>query len=304
MKKQLICYLGRFQPWHKGHQHVLAMALAKAEYVLILCGSCNVAPNKRNPWSFEQRVSLIQQSQKPEDLAKIKFMPVCDMLYNDHEWCLQISKKIKLAKQEFNLPDDAEVSWIGHHKDKSSYYLDILPGSDYIEVPNFKSISSTDIRLAVKQNNLIDCSKQITPEVLKFLKLETLPSYSSQPNTMCHICLMHEGSVMFLKQSEHYCLPGFSVKQDKDFKGQAKLYNAYLSSWYELIDIDPSQIIEFKHKHRSDSGRQVAKVLPVHVKHKAKEMGVIWLDKYQMQDKIFQQDHASIAFNILNKQKV
>jgi cytidyltransferase-like protein len=48
-------FIGRFQPFHLGHERVVRAGLAQVERVLLLIGSSNRARSTRDPWTFEER---------------------------------------------------------------------------------------------------------------------------------------------------------------------------------------------------------------------------------------------------------
>lgn len=68
-------HLGRFAPYHKGHQMVTDILLSKhgAENSLILIGSSNTF-NARTPFTFEQRKALIQKL-----YPGVKILPLPDI---------------------------------------------------------------------------------------------------------------------------------------------------------------------------------------------------------------------------------
>ena len=51
--------LGRFQPFHLGHKGIVDGALSAVDTLLILIGSSNLAPNTKNPFSFDERKAMI-----------------------------------------------------------------------------------------------------------------------------------------------------------------------------------------------------------------------------------------------------
>lgn len=51
--------VGRFQPFHFGHLHLIEAALAVADTVVVAIGSANVQ-NADNPYTFEQRRDMVQ----------------------------------------------------------------------------------------------------------------------------------------------------------------------------------------------------------------------------------------------------
>jgi len=51
--------VGRFQPFHNGHQAVLDRALKEARTVIVLIGSSNLHRSPKNPFTYEERVQMI-----------------------------------------------------------------------------------------------------------------------------------------------------------------------------------------------------------------------------------------------------
>lgn len=68
MKKYpLALFIGRFQPFHKGHLYSLKKALELAEKVIIGIGSSNKS-DENNPWSYEEREEMVECVLKVEEL--------------------------------------------------------------------------------------------------------------------------------------------------------------------------------------------------------------------------------------------
>ena len=61
MKYDLGIFIGRFQPWHKGHRYCLDQVLKVVERVVILIGSVQEKETKDNPLSFEQRKQMLTE---------------------------------------------------------------------------------------------------------------------------------------------------------------------------------------------------------------------------------------------------
>lgn len=51
-------FVGRFQPFHKGHEHAIKSLLKKFDKVIIVIGSINKR-NEENPFTFLQRKGMI-----------------------------------------------------------------------------------------------------------------------------------------------------------------------------------------------------------------------------------------------------
>ena len=58
MKDRIGLILGRFQPIHRGHIHLMQRALKQCASIVIVVGSTNVSDDK-NPFSFDQRKNMI-----------------------------------------------------------------------------------------------------------------------------------------------------------------------------------------------------------------------------------------------------
>jgi nicotinamide-nucleotide adenylyltransferase len=57
-------FLGRFQPFHNGHLHVITEIAKEAEYVVIAMGSAQHSHSKRNPFTSGERYEMIARTLK------------------------------------------------------------------------------------------------------------------------------------------------------------------------------------------------------------------------------------------------
>jgi bifunctional NMN adenylyltransferase/nudix hydrolase len=148
MKYDLLFFIGRFQPFHNGHQKVIQDALthlAPNGKLLVLVGSANSAPTIRNPFSYETRELLIRHAFPTE--SQLEILPLPDFGYNETAWInsvngLVLSKSAELGSQK--------IAMVGMSKDASSYYLKMFPAYDNIKIRPFVDgdaiVSSTAIR--------------------------------------------------------------------------------------------------------------------------------------------------------------
>ena len=83
---QLVGYIGRFQPFHRGHLMTCIKALDEYDHLMMCCGGANTAPSLRNPWSYDDRVTMISHSLPPEIRDRITLMPLYDSTYDDMGW--------------------------------------------------------------------------------------------------------------------------------------------------------------------------------------------------------------------------
>lgn len=134
-------FIGRFQPFHVGHESVIREALNQAKEVIVVVGSSFAARNIRNPFTFEERKAMIESVFPQEN---VKVVPVADYPYDDGKWIAAIQSLVS-ATMSFT-PDPIKVALIGHKKDESSYYLNLFPRWDSISVASHDGINATEIR--------------------------------------------------------------------------------------------------------------------------------------------------------------
>lgn len=140
-KYKLAVFIGRFQPAHEGHLRVIRQALQMAEVVLILIGSAYRSSDPKNPWKWEDRSSMLRDCFNAEDNSRIVTNYIIDYMYNDPKWLMQVQTNVAAVCEQ-----DSEIVLVGHHKDESSYYLDMFPQWDQCDLDNFNLYNSTDIR--------------------------------------------------------------------------------------------------------------------------------------------------------------
>jgi bifunctional NMN adenylyltransferase/nudix hydrolase len=150
-------YIGRFQPCHNGHWQTIELALTKVEKLIIVLGSHRVAMDIRNPWSTAERADLIQQCLSAEQRSRVIFLPMRDWLYSDNLWLTAIQQQVSEITG-----DSRSIAIFGHHKDPSSYYLDLFPQWDFVETGNYTGLSSTNIREAYFEHQ--KCPTDHVPE--------------------------------------------------------------------------------------------------------------------------------------------
>jgi bifunctional NMN adenylyltransferase/nudix hydrolase len=152
--RDALVFIGRFEPFHKGHKAVIDAALEQAKEVVVVVGSSFAARNIRNPFTFEERKAMIEAcfaepqhftyegAQGRVKMPRVKVVPVSDYPYDDNKWVNAIQKIV-----DETVPHAKDVGLIGHSKDSTSYYLNIFPRwKNHVEVPNVDGINATDIR--------------------------------------------------------------------------------------------------------------------------------------------------------------
>jgi len=141
-------FIGRFQPFHNGHYHVIREGLKHAGQMIVLCGSAHVSVSHRNPWSFNQRKEMILNSFSKAEAEKITVLPLMDSPYNDSMWIKAVQTIVGGVVQALNtIPHHpAKIALIGHQKDHSSFYLKMFPQWESVNVNALADIHATELR--------------------------------------------------------------------------------------------------------------------------------------------------------------
>ena len=74
-------FIGRFQPFHKGHLAAVKFALERVEQLVIVVGSAQKSHEPRNPFTAGERIRMIKESLDSDgetDVRRILIIPVPD----------------------------------------------------------------------------------------------------------------------------------------------------------------------------------------------------------------------------------
>jgi bifunctional NMN adenylyltransferase/nudix hydrolase len=167
MKKyDVIVFIGRFQPFHNAHLEIIKRATELAEHTAIIVGSANQPRTFKNPFSYDEREYLINETLMMVN-ASYSIHPIQDTIYNDDAWVSRVQSIVN----KINPFEDIKVGIIGYKKDETSFYLDMFPQWDLIEVPLIEELSASQIRkLYFKEDYNPNFIKSVIPvEVLEFL---------------------------------------------------------------------------------------------------------------------------------------
>lgn len=80
MKRAL--FVGRFQPFHNGHLHVVREILKKYDEAIIVIGSAEESLSQENPFSAGERMEMIRQCFTEKELSCIILVPLRDINNN------------------------------------------------------------------------------------------------------------------------------------------------------------------------------------------------------------------------------
>ena len=149
-------FIGRFQPLHIGHEHVIRQALSQVKHLIVLVGSANVARNPRNPFTYDERAAMLRSAFRHEIAEeRLVIEPLNDHLYSDTAWVTEVQRRVNAIVLDCgnghgfqsNGLRDFSVALTGYGKDASSYYLKLFPEWDNIQIDALHgTFSSTDVR--------------------------------------------------------------------------------------------------------------------------------------------------------------
>lgn len=154
MKYKLAVVIGRMQFLHNGHTHLLREAASKASQVLVLVGSADKAPSPSNPFSYDQRAQVINNTFYEEGLdGQLDYFGVLPLAddYREEQWNLNVMNAVAQYCKD-QLPEtgetirDSDIVLVGHEKDGSSYYLRSFPHWAFHNAPNERNLNATDFR--------------------------------------------------------------------------------------------------------------------------------------------------------------
>jgi len=161
-----IVYIGRFQPFHNAHLETIIRAskFAFSENILIIIGSANQPRTIKNPFTSEERRSIIEQELISRNINNFSIEETYDSIYNDEAW----AKRIQSIISKYPKP----VSIIGCDKDESSFYLKMFPHYKRIHVDLIEPLNAESIRdLYFRLNCNLNFIKSVVPSsTFKFLE--------------------------------------------------------------------------------------------------------------------------------------
>ena len=132
--------IGRFQPLHNAHLEIIRRCTALTDQLVIIVGSANQPRTYKNPFSFEERKRMILEASRNLNL-RVYVEPNTDTIYNDQAWAVRV-QGIHSKYRCLGLKDGI----IGHKKDESSFYLDMFPQWEFVNVDKIEPLGATDIR--------------------------------------------------------------------------------------------------------------------------------------------------------------
>ena len=130
-------FIGRFQPFHKGHLATVKFALGKVDQLVIVVGSAQKSHELRNPFTAGERIRMIKEALDfdPQiDVKRILIIPVPDVDVHSM-WTRQVDMLVPEYKVVF--ANDAFTLLLFRER-----------GVETVEAPLYKreEMSATEVR--------------------------------------------------------------------------------------------------------------------------------------------------------------
>jgi bifunctional NMN adenylyltransferase/nudix hydrolase len=121
-------FIGRFSPFHLGHEEVLLRALKSSEVVLLLIGSADSSRNVKNPFTAQERAKMITDWYEAQynivpNIGKLVIDGIQDHPYNDQEWIASVQTAVLKCRKNWDIPDAWPTFLTGAERDASTWYL-------------------------------------------------------------------------------------------------------------------------------------------------------------------------------------
>ncbi len=72
-------YVGRFQPFHKGHLAAIKEVLAKVDELIVVIGSAEESHTEKNPFTAGERFQMLLSSLTAKERSKMLIVPIRDV---------------------------------------------------------------------------------------------------------------------------------------------------------------------------------------------------------------------------------
>lgn len=243
--------IGRFQLPHDAHFDLFEEALKRSKKLIILVGSTEIPRSIKNPFTFEERSTMISQILWDRGYKSSQFviLSVPDAFYSDAMWIANVQAQVMSITK-----GNQDVLLVGHFKDASSYYLKMFPQWKFHNVDMLAGgLSATQIREALFSGQKIQGTPvtsfldrfKLKPEFNQLVEeynyiKEYKKSWDNTPYPVTFVTVdavaLCAGHVLLIKRSEspgkgNWALPGGFVNQNET------LLDACLRELYEETNL-------------------------------------------------------------------
>lgn len=149
MKYKVGLYIGRFQPFHKGHAYMARAALEQCDRLVIAIGSAQEERTEQNPFNIYERIAFIIDSLNSNELDRIIIIPIRDRenREDNSSWGEYLINEVV---RQTNLRP--EVCFTGEEQIRQHWFDTVEIDEVAISRSNIP-ISATKVREAVRTND-------------------------------------------------------------------------------------------------------------------------------------------------------
>ena len=211
-------FIGRFQPIHSGHIHAIGVAASQVRQLIIMVGSANQCRSIRNPWSFQERKSMIRIKLESANIQNVTIVPLNDYPYSDSQWITDVRSTI-----EYHTEDKPVL--FGHMKEGNDY-LTWFPDWEFRSIESHSKINATEVRTTMFLTNSLEMPKCVRDDWAFYQKEAKLFENYPFPETLNFNCadavLECQGHVLLIKRkfapgAGQWALPGGFRNQRETF---------------------------------------------------------------------------------------
>lgn len=139
--------MGRFQPFHFGHQHIINEIILDGRKPIVILGDDNGKDPKKNPLSVSQRMTLIEQVFPREYII----FSVKDNPDSWTDWFNELTDKLKTVAEDFD-----DVALYYHNKECDRYDYFDCNGREYFN--EFYTVIFEDAGIQLREVEFVDRS--------------------------------------------------------------------------------------------------------------------------------------------------
>jgi bifunctional NMN adenylyltransferase/nudix hydrolase len=131
-------FIGRFQPVHQGHVHALGIAASQVDKLYIFVGSANQCRSIRNPWTFQERSSMLRAKLHASRITNFEVIPLNDYRYSNTQWM----SDVRATAEHYDM---GTPTLFGHMKEGNDY-LTWFPDWKFKSIEAEYAVDATGIR--------------------------------------------------------------------------------------------------------------------------------------------------------------
>lgn len=158
---------------------MIQATLAAAPVAVVVIGSAFRARSPKNPFTWQERASMLHNSLSKEEQSRLHFLPIRDY-YDTPRWAQAVQEGV--AQLVSSSEGRGRIALIGYLKDDSSSYLHNFPDWEFLPIERHLPVDATPIRDAYFAGD------PLPTEWLPTTTLEFLQTWAQSPefSAMCH----------------------------------------------------------------------------------------------------------------------